>query len=488
MSYPTLRYFHENYEEGPKNQGENIQKGDDMNSHRKYLVEYLIKEQQQGGGKIYPNLRPYTQSNLDLLFTGVPKETKFVVLIIEKENESTGPEVTMDLHAVSNIVIRYSYPNNTALVNKLKATKFPTMLVIDANKSVQKFADGLKTRESMKMAIKNFLQPKHINIPEQEARTEIFTGKWLEAEVPDIDSLFEARQKKLLKDKIKRMRDPVFQMDLETALRWSLKREVARTKTISGEKLIALLAYLNIIVKYFPFGLNGHRFMLQLRDHVKNTVESIKGEEILEVFQKAEQKDDKLFSSPEQWLACEGSSPEHRGYPCGLWKMFHYLTVSSAEKNVDSTNVDPLEVLRAMEGYIRHFFGCADCAQHFLEMVEKKDMKSVSSLDSSILWLWMAHNAANKRLAGDETEDPEFPKIQFPSSDSCPLCRNTDNTWDFNEVLKYLKQVYSSINVRYIGSDTRVLHSALEAPIPSKNGGVLQSLDTTRLPEKTLCT
>lgn len=479
MTYPTLRYFHENYQDNPKNQGEPIQKGEDMNGHRESLLGHIIQEQQQGRGQIYPNLIPYTGSNLDHLFADVPKGTKYVVLIIERENESTGAEVTMDLHTVANVVVRYSYPNNTALVNKMKISVFPSMLVIDDNKSVKKFADGLKTRESMKMAIKNFLQPKHIEIPEQEAKTEIYTGKWLDAQVPDIDSLFEARQKKLLQDKIKRMTDPVFQMDLETALRWSLKREVAKMKLISGEKLDALLAYLNILVKYFPFGLSGHRFMIQLRDRVANGGGSIEGKEIFEIIKSAEQKDEKLFSSPEQWLACEGSTPEHRGYPCGLWKMFHYLTVSSTERNADNKDANPLEVLRAMEGYIRYFFGCADCAQHFLEMVEKKDMKSVTSLDSSVLWLWMAHNAANKRLAGDQTEDPEFPKIQFPSTNNCPFCKNADNTWNFNEVLKYMKQVYSSINVRYIGSDTRVLHSALEAPIPSKNGGILHSLDTS---------
>lgn len=486
MSYPTLRYFHENYQEGSKNQGELLQKGDDVNSHRKYLLEYLIKEQQEGRGKIYPNLIPYTYPNLDQLFTDVPKNTKYVVLIIEKENESTGPEVTMDLHSVSNVVIRFTYPNNTELVNKMKITKFPSMLVVAADKTVQKFADGLKTRESMKMVIKNFLQPKHINIPEEETRTEIYTGKWLDAVVPDMDSLMEARHKKLLKDKVKRMKDPVFQIDLETSLRWSLKREVARIKVISGERLDALLAYLNVIVKYFPFGLNGHKFMIQLRDRIKNVDGTIEGKQILDIFKKAEENDDKLFSSPEQWLACEGSTPEHRGYPCGLWKMFHYLTVSSAEKNADNKDADPLEVLGAMKGYIKNFFGCADCAQHFLEMVEKKDMKGVSSLDSSILWLWMAHNAANKRLAGDTTEDPDFPKIQFPSVENCPACRNADNTWEFNEVLKYLKQVYNSINVRYIGSDTRVLHSALEAPLTNKSGGYFHNLDTTRLPEKAL--
>ena len=30
----------------------------------------------------------------------------------------------------------------------------------------------------------------------------------------------------------------------------------------------------------------------------------------------------------EQYQHCAGSSPDYRGYPCGLWILFHTLTVS----------------------------------------------------------------------------------------------------------------------------------------------------------------
>ncbi len=54
----------------------------------------------------------------------------------------------------------------------------------------------------------------------------------------------------------------------------------------------------------------------------------------------------------------------------------------------------------------------------------------------------------NKRLAGDETEDPDFPKIQFPEKSKCPQCykdsvASNDSSFDVNEVMKYLLSFYS---------------------------------------------
>ena len=59
----------------------------------------------------------------------------------------------------------------------------------------------------------------------------------------------------------------------------------------------------------------------------------------------------------------------------------------------------------------------------------------------------------NKRLSGDETEDPSFPKQQFPPKDKCPKCyKNSSNTnnettsaspFDIHETMKYLLSFYS---------------------------------------------
>ena len=43
----------------------------------------------------------------------------------------------------------------------------------------------------------------------------------------------------------------------------------------------------------------------------------------------------------------------------------------------------------------------------------------------------------NKRLAGDKTEDPNFPKIQFPTAAACPHCMTPKALWDEDTVSCY---------------------------------------------------
>lgn len=59
----------------------------------------------------------------------------------------------------------------------------------------------------------------------------------------------------------------------------------------------------------------------------------------------------------------------------------------------------PLEVLNTLRCYVRHFFGCRDCAQHF-EAMAAKSMDQVAGREESVLWLWSHHNEVNARLAG----------------------------------------------------------------------------------------
>ena len=48
--------------------------------------------------------------------------------------------------------------------------------------------------------------------------------------------------------------------------------------------------------------------------------------------------------------------------------------------------------------------------------------REVDSHEMAVLWLWKAHNKANKRLSGDLTDDRAFPKEIFPNRQHCSQC------------------------------------------------------------------
>ncbi|KAL8177475.1 UNVERIFIED_CONTAM: hypothetical protein K2H54_008037 [Gekko kuhli] len=96
------------------------------------------------------------------------------------------------------------------------------------------------------------------------------------------------------------------------------------------------------------------------------------------------------------WVGCQGSKPEFRGYPCSLWTLFHFLTVQEALQGSRFTSTS--EVLPTMRGYVHYFFGCRECADHF-EGMAAESMHRVKNKDGAILWLWSRHNRVNARLA-----------------------------------------------------------------------------------------
>ena len=88
---------------------------------------------------------------------------------------------------------------------------------------------------------------------------------------------------------------------------------------------------------------------------------------------------------------------------------------SGEERNLDHASGDPTDVLMAMTSYVRDFFGCQECSQHFLIMVDDGDnITSVGSYEEAVLYLWDRHNEVNLRLIdSQQADDPLYPKEYF---------------------------------------------------------------------------
>lgn len=59
--------------------------------------------------------------------------------------------------------------------------------------------------------------------------------------------------------------------------------------------------------------------------------------------------------------------------------------------------------------------------------------------------MWRAHNSINKRLSGEASDDPKFPKRQFPPSEICPQCWN-GSEFDEDKTFEFLLNYYSNIH------------------------------------------
>ena len=102
-----------------------------------------------------------------------------------------------------------------------------------------------------------------------------------------------------------------------------------------------------------------------------------------------------------------------------------------------------------MKSFIRHFFSCQECSKNFAKESLNLEQE-VKTLDDSILWLWRTHNRVNKRLHGDNTEDPKHPKVQFPPSSMCPSCwQGEEDLWQEKNVLVFLKDFYGLKNINF---------------------------------------
>ena len=90
-----------------------------------------------------------------------------------------------------------------------------------------------------------------------------------------------------------------------------------------------------------------------------------------------------------------------------------------------------MEIPLAIKNYIKYFFSCRHCSDNFMKETSDINQLNLTNKHEAIIYLWkskyysseyffifinylLVHNHVNKRLHGDITEDPKYPKVQFP--------------------------------------------------------------------------
>ncbi|EPY36424.1 quiescin sulfhydryl oxidase [Angomonas deanei] len=214
--------------------------------------------------------------------------------------------------------------------------------------------------------------------------------------------------------------------DIANAFFYTMYHEVTAVKEVHGESRVALLNFLRLVKTALPHLRSDPLYeVVRSSDHISDALWRA------QVLQAAIP----IEGSPQNmtWRTCRGSAWMYRGFPCGLWLLYHALSVNSDPNTSD--------VLLVIKEYARFFFNCRPCREHFMRFKPDK-------VSHPVLQLWRVHNVVNHHLAKvTEGADPLVPKVFFPSKELCPHCYKDGEAVDEDKVLSYLKQRYGRDNM-----------------------------------------
>ncbi|XP_064189353.1 sulfhydryl oxidase 1 [Anguilla rostrata] len=418
--YPTLKFFHA-YSRS-ESQGQRLKAPPyEVRGLRHLVIDTMETHEETWPPACPPELRAL-KAEIDNIFD--TNSGGYLALVFEEAGSYVGREVTLDLLQYENITVRRVLSTEDGLVSKLGVTEFPSCYLYRPGGNFTRLGVDIEARTFYSYAL-------------QRLPGVIRAGKSLTV-VSDLHENTTQQEWRPFN------RTRVYMSDLESALHYSLRVELAAHPVISGEDLTALKRYISVLAKYFP----GRPMVQNLLQSVDAWLKERGDSELLysslqDMLDNTGQIPDAVLPERVTWVGCQGTQAHFRGYPCSVWTLFHVLTVRAMK----TPGAAPLEVLQALRGYVRSFFGCRYCASHF-ETMARENMNQVRSPATAALWLWYRHNRVNNRLAGALSEDPSFPKVQWPPPDLCPRCHtvkeNGEHSWNQEEVLRFLKEYFSS--------------------------------------------
>jgi thiol oxidase len=253
----------------------------------------------------------------------------------------------------------------------------------------------------------------------------------------------------------KRTQKDIFN-DAHLSFHFALRNGIYMTNgPLSTKTRLAFERWLKLLHRALPPRTSLHKLVSTLLDDFQNIV---KGEEHLFAIA------NRLRPPNRKWsLGCTHGRPG-AGYTCGLWELFHMVTVGVAERNqvslVDmSIPIGVEDAAVTIRDYVENFFGCEVCRMNFVAAFDSCAHDRCTRLDNNAttvdkwrelpLWLYETHNSVNIRLLhekGDRegftpTSQEEINK-QWPARDDCPQCWREDGGWVEDNVAAKLKLDY----------------------------------------------
>lgn len=425
LGFPTVRFFKAFSKSGP---GTALPvAGANVETLRRRLIDAL-ESHNDTWPSACPPLKPVKMKEINKFFTR--NNTEYLALIFENKDSYLGREVALDL-SQRRIPVRRVLNTEKDVVNKFGVTDFPSCYLL--------FRNGSASRVPVLMESRSFYTSylRGLSGPTRETPSTTVAPVTTENIVPTVWNIVDHSK--------------IYMADLESSLHYILHVEVGKFSVLDGHRLAALKKFMAVLAKYFPGRPSVQNFLYSLNDWL---YKQQRKKMPYSFFRAAmdDRKKDSILDEKVNWVGCQGSEPHFRGFPCSLWVLFHFLTVQASRysENYPQEPADGQEVLQAMRNYVRFFFGCRDCANHF-EQMAAASMHRVTNPRSAVLWLWTSHNRVNARLSGAPSEDPLFPKVQWPPRDLCFACHNElsgqQPVWDVDATFNFLKAHFSPGNI-----------------------------------------
>ncbi|XP_040897946.1 sulfhydryl oxidase 2 isoform X2 [Toxotes jaculatrix] len=409
-----------------------------IQSVRQLMVNILQNHTRLDWPDHCPPLEPY--SSVELLPLLGQRSDHYTAIVIEEPDSFVGREVILDLLQFSGVEVKRALSSDLPLLDALKITAFPSIYLLHPN--------GTHTHLHVQKPLRFFFSSSLRTLPGVQRRLK---SDGSSSSVGQMGALPDKQSTEPWRDFD---RSKVYTADLESALHYLLRVELATHSTLEGAELQIFKDFVTLVAKLYPGGGSVVKLMETLSDWLFSLpLQRIPYQAVLDLVDNKMRISGVFLGAELRWVGCQGSRVGLRGYPCSLWTLFHVLTVQHDAKPsaLENTGLEgeAAPVLQVMRRYIRTFFGCEQCGRHF-EQAADVSMDRVQDREDQILWLWNQHNMVNYRLAGSLSDDPLFPKAPWPSPSLCASCHEEKNgvhVWNHDNILRFLRHHYGASNL-----------------------------------------
>ncbi|GMF19017.1 unnamed protein product [Phytophthora fragariaefolia] len=234
------------------------------------------------------------------------------------------------------------------------------------------------------------------------------------------------------------------------------------TTLLVGERYDAAVTWVRGLAAAFPMKGNRAAFaLLENEMRQKEMWKQVEWKEMLKTWKPTAN----AMSSPRNLFASKDNLALCTTFTCGLWTLFHSLTISDINTG---SPLKPSEIMAAIRLAVKHFFGCEECRRHFLKanpesIIGKLALRDDDGPHAVTSWIWTMHNTVNKVLG----------KPMWPTRLSCPNCYAANDQplsldpaqLNEEDIVAYIRSVYK------IEGFLKLEQSAVEAASWTSFGG-----------------